>query len=244
LPNTQSSSYLQNYNSYLSAQKNAEVSLQQSTVSEEQLNSQKAQVSQAEANLAVVQAQLAKTIIRAPFSGDIVSVSVSDGEYISVGQSAISLINKTGLFIQSFVGVDESKIIKVENEAIINKKFLATVTNIASGVNTTNGKVEIAITPNSTDDLLIIGEFVDVEIYTNRDSLSEAILIPLQAIKPRSDGSFVYVVNTEGILEETKVETGDIVGESIEIISGLPLSTTIANPVRGLRDGMKVKVKN
>lgn len=242
LPNTKSSTYTQNYSAYVLAQESAGVTVQQSLVSEEQLDSQRAQIAQAEANVAVVQAQLSKTIVRAPFSGNVVAVPVSIGEYVSTGQSIVSLINKSGLSIQSFMSSDESKRIQVGDEVVINKKVPGLITHVSSGINTTNGKVEVLITPNDSEDVLVIGEFVDVDIHTTGDSTSNIVSVPLQAVRPRSNGSVVYVINNDGIIREEKVETGSIVGESIEILSNLPADTLIAASARGLLDGMKVNI--
>ncbi|MFA6258350.1 MAG: biotin/lipoyl-binding protein, partial [Candidatus Paceibacterota bacterium] len=103
IPNKKSDSYIANYNAYLLAKESIDTTIQQSTVSEEQIVSQEAQVAQAEANLSSAKTAFSKTIIRAPFSGDVIAVPVSIGEYINIGQTVVSLTNKSGIYIKAFL---------------------------------------------------------------------------------------------------------------------------------------------
>lgn len=244
IPNKKSDSYIANYNAYLLAKESIDTTIQQSTVSEEQIVSQEAQVAQAEANLSSVKTAFSKTIIRAPFSGDVIAVPVSVGEYINIGQTVVSLTNKSGIYIKAFLSSSESKKIEVGNDVLINNDYKGVVSNISSGINPINGKVEVLIVPENTEKSFVIGEFVNVEIYVKNND-ETVLTVPLKAIRPRADASVVYIYdNLNKTVIEKEVETGNIKGESIEIFTDLLPETLIAESSRGLKDGVRVEIKN
>ncbi len=241
IPNKRSSSYTSAKNAYDSALRAKDVVLNQSSVSDQRIAAQEAQVRQAQANVAAVNAQLAKTSIRAPFSGSVVSISANVGDYVSMGQTIARIINSSGIFVQSYVSSDESKLIAVGNTAMIQGNIRAVVTNIGSGINTSNGKVEVLVSPVDNESNLVVGEYVDISITTNPSDETGSVALPLKAVKPQASGSIVFVVTSDGILEELAVETGSVIGDSIEITSWIDPDAIIAASARGLRAGMKVQ---
>lgn len=242
IPNRNSSAYASNYSAYLSAKNNTDVVVQQTIVSEEQIKSQKAQVAQAEANVQSVRAQIEKTVIRAPFSGDVVSIPIKVGEYVNVGQDVAAMINVSGIYVQTFMSSDESKLVKIGDLAQIGESTEGSISNVSPGINSSNGKVEVLIVPNNNNESLTVGEMVDVKITTSSED-QDTLLVPLKAVKPKSSGSVVYLV-IDGVLKEQVVETGSIVGESVEILNGLTSDSTIALSAKGLEDGQEVEVRN
>ncbi|NCO04527.1 MAG: hypothetical protein GW939_00075, partial [Candidatus Magasanikbacteria bacterium] len=66
------------------------------------------------------------------------------------------------------------------------------------------------------------------------------ITLPIRAIKVKSNGSSVYVIGEDGLVEEVEVQTGNIIGNEVEIISGLNASVSIIASTRGLSVGDKV----
>ncbi|MFA6258810.1 MAG: hypothetical protein WCX79_03895, partial [Candidatus Paceibacterota bacterium] len=130
------------------------------------------------------------------------------------------------------------------SDVLINNDYKGVVSNISSGINPINGKVEVLIVPENTEKSFVIGEFVNVEIYVK--NIDNTILtVPLKSIRPRADASVVYIYdNSNKIVIEKEVETGNIKGESIEIFTDLLSETLIAESARGLKDGMRVEIKN
>ena len=246
IPNTKSSSYISNYNAYLSAKKGAGVAVQQSAVSENQLNSQKAQIKQAEANVKLLRAQFAKTEIRAPFSGSIVSLNVGVGEYVSPGRKVITLISEQNKQLKVFLSSEDAVNVGVGDRVMLDDKEIGSVSSIAKGIDSMTGKIEAIIQIEKEADSLIIGDFVNVKIKnsTFKNTDSSILLVPLGSVKAKSVGSVLYVVGEDNILKERLVQTGNIRGNSIEIISGLTGNEIIAKKASGLTDAMKIEIKN
>lgn len=204
----------------------------------------------AEANLAAAEsalqsalASLAKTQIRAPFSGSVVALEVKAGEYVAPGANLVSLVNTNRTKqVSLFLSSRNAARVRPGQSAVIEGQIAGTVSKVAEGVNSTNGQVEVIVAFNEPAPELLNGEFVQVDISapTTAQAGSERLVLPLEAVKAKTTGQVVYVIEA-GRAIETVVETGSIVGDAIEIISGLSGDEQIAAVARGLADGVKVE---
>ena len=77
-----------------------------------QLQSAKIVVRQAEANLAYQQAKLADTVIRSPIAGTVVYLALEQGETISPGMTAMTIVDLNRLTVR--VDIDESMIDRLQ----------------------------------------------------------------------------------------------------------------------------------
>lgn len=242
IPNTRSSQYSTALNNYESAVAGKEVSLNQSIVSDDQLESSRAAVQQAEASLRSAQTRLARTSVRSPFAGEITNVNVKLGDFVNAGSPVATVVNQTELYVQAFVSNLESRRISVGDKVLLNNNISGTVSNVSSGINSTNGKVEVNISIDGEHNF-ISGEFIDVEIIlssiVNQDG---TLLLPLQAVQPQLQGSVVYIIEDD-VAKALSVETGRIVGEFIEVHTEISEDVNIAASARGLRDGVKVNIE-
>jgi len=207
-----------------------------SGVAQEQINRQKASVKSARAQVQDINAKLAKTIIYSPISGTVAFVGASKGELISNGQLVISVVNTEQIRIIAFLDSKEFQKIKIDNKVVINNKFDGKIINIAPSLNPITKKAEIII---STDANLLVGQFVDVEILTN--NLSSQLLVPLQAVNILPDKKTVFIIENN-ILREKEIQTGQIIGNQIEILSGLENINFIVSQAAGLTSGQEVVI--
>lgn len=204
----------------------------------------------AEANLAAAEsalqsalAGLAKTQIRAPFSGSVVALEVKAGEYVTPGANLVSLVNTNRTKqVSLFLSSRNAARVRPGQSAIIEGQIAGTVAKVAEGVNSANGQVEVIIALNEPAPELLNGEFVQVDISAPIAAQAGAgrLVLPLEAVKAKTTGQVVYVV-AAGRAVETPVETGSIIGDAIEIVSGLSGDEQIAATARGLADGVKVE---
>jgi len=198
----------------------------------------------AESALETALATLAKTQIRAPFSGEIVALQVKAGEYVTPGVTLVSLINsRQSKQVTVSLGANDAVRVKIGNQALIDGQVTGQVTKVASGLNQQTGQVEaiVAVTEAAPD--LLIGEFVPVEITTTAKVMAESdkIVVPLAAVKSKTSGQVIYVINNNRA-KERLVTTGEIIGDAIQILSGLTGEELVAATARGLSDGVKVEV--
>ncbi|MDA8611329.1 efflux RND transporter periplasmic adaptor subunit [Candidatus Pacebacteria bacterium] len=202
--------------------------------------SQDAALDQARAGLQSAEAQLSKTVVRAPFNGQILSVSAKIGGFASAGSPAVSIISTSEREIEMYLPSRDASFIKIGDQININNKYSGSVIKKAPGINSQTGKVEIIAVIEDKSDDLSTGEFVDVEIipsYSNGE-----LFVPLKAIRNTSGKSEVFYIE-EGIIKSREVVVGSVQGELVKIESGaLGLDSILAN-VRGLKAGDEVVEK-
>lgn len=202
-----------------------------------------------------MQQQIAKTVVKAPFSGTIDDVITEQGSVVAAGASPLMrIVNLNNMYIETEVperyvsNVTKGRDVIVELP-VLNKKIDTKIRQAGDVINPANRtfKVEIevpnkdkSIKPNLTAKLKI-------NDYTNE----EAILIPQSVISENAEGEqYVYVVtnkNEKGIGNAKRViiETGKTQGDVIEVLSGLETGAEIIKEgARSVRDGQSVEVIN
>lgn len=207
-------------------------------------DAQRAQVLSARAQIASINAQIAKTIVRSPISGTIAGISAKVGELYSPGQQVASVVNTNGLQVRAFIDAASLHNVSIGDAVVIGQSTSGTVHHIAPSIDPQNKKVEVIVLVNDPDDAtLVVGEFVDIAIQVQRIVDNQTIVLPLRAIRVEHDNSYVYSINEDAVVERHMVTTGRVIGEEIEILSGLENLTTIISSVRGVRVGEEVTIR-
>ncbi|MEM9678846.1 MAG: efflux RND transporter periplasmic adaptor subunit [Bacteroidota bacterium] len=196
--------------------------------------------------------QIAKTVVRAPFSGTIDDIITDQGSVVATGQSELfRIVNLSDMYIET--DVPESYISsvitgkKVEVEfPVLGKKIDSKIRQAGNFINPTNRtfkiQVDVAngnntIKPNLTARLRI-------NDYTN----DKAILIPQSIISENAEGNqYVYTItDKEGNKAKAKrviIETGKTQGDYIEVLSGIENGNEIIDEgARSVRDDQEVKI--
>ncbi|ARV10774.1 efflux transporter periplasmic adaptor subunit [Winogradskyella sp. PC-19] len=199
--------------------------------------------------------QIAKTYVRAPFSGTIDDVITEQGSVVGAGQSQLMrIVNLDDMYIETAVperyisDVVKGKNVEVEFP-ILNKTISAKVRQAGNFINPANRtfNVEIAV-PNKEKNIKPnLTARLKINDYTNE----EAILIPQSIISENANGQqYVYVISdknsdNEGEAKRIIVKTGKTQGDVIEVLEGLDgNSEIIKEGARSVRDGQTVEVIN
>ncbi len=208
------------------------------------LSSTKAGIREAEASRDLVLNRLEKTYIKAPFKGEVASVFMKENDFINTGDPAVSLVNKDGLQIKSYINSKDVKLINEESKAIIEEDIEGMVSRISPKVDPETKKIEVITAVTGEDSSLIIGEFVEIK-FKIEDSIEDQniFFLPFQAIKNKTDGSFIFTVSNENKIEAHKVELGRVINNLTEVKNGLSPETEVIINVRGLNEDDKIKIK-
>ena len=177
------------------------------------------QVNILKTNIAFVDAQLDKTIVRAPFAGELGLRLVSPGAYVTpstilgtlgqtdkvkidfaVPESYASLIQKGNLIKVQTIGSDEG--------------LSATITAIDPQVNSVTRNIKVRAFLNGGN--LLPGAFVKILLDKNR----KAMIVPTNSIIPEAYLSQVVVIKNSKAVFKT-VETNLRNGNVIEITKGI-----------------------
>lgn len=187
------------------------------------------QVSTANADLSVVQTQIEKTNIRAPFSGKLGLRMVSVGAYVSP-TSVISTISQPNQLKIDFT-VPERYINQISYGKFVNftvdgsdrtyaAKVMATESNITQDTRT----LQVRAAVQGSVQGLVPGNFAKVSLDFEPDP--NAILIPSQAIIPQARGKKVYLYN-DGKAKFVDVVTGIRDSATVQITEGLKAGDTV-----------------
>lgn len=203
-------------------------------------------VEQVQAGLRASLAQLENTIIRTPISGRIASLSISKGEFASQFSPAAIVSNQNALEIISYISEGERENIVVGAKALIAEEIRGVVTGIAPGLDPATKKIRLSIGVTDEGAPLTHGASVSLTVERSRPVVSESvtdIIIPISALKLSIDKAVVFSVNAENILEEHVVTMGRVLGNKVNIESGLTPSMIIVVDARGLKAGQAVTIQ-
>ena len=195
---------------------------------------------------------LAKTNIRAPFSGVVDDVITEQGNVVAAGQTQlIRIVNLSDMYIETDVpesyitSVTNNKTVEVEFP-ILGKKVTTKVRQTGNFINPANRTFKIEITVPNKDKSIKPNLTARLKIndYTNPN----AILIPQSIISENANGEqFIYVIeNKEGNKAYAKqiiIKTGKTQGDVIEVLDGLEDNIEIIREgARSVKDGQIVKI--
>lgn len=199
--------------------------------------------------------QIAKTTVKAPFSGTIDDVITEQGSVVAAGQTPLMrIVNLDEMYIETEVperyvaDVIKGKDVTVDIP-VLDKTLETKVRQASSFINPANRtfKVEVAV-PNKDQSIKPnLTARLKINDYTNE----AALLIPQSVISENADGEqYVYIVtakNSEGVgtVKRMIVETGKVQGDVIEILKGLePGAEIVKEGARSVREGQSVEVIN
>ena len=202
----------------------------------------------AQAAVSLAQAHLAKTEIRAPFSGVIGLRSVSIGDYVKEGSDMVNLESIDPLKVDFRVPevylrqVQNGQPLSIALDAFPGKLHDGRVIAVNPLIDAAGRSVVIRAQVNNSDARLRPGMFARIRLVT-RD-VQDAMVVPEQAIVPEGDEQYVFrVLDNKAV--RTKVETGQRREAKVEIVKGLGNDDMIvtAGQIK-LRDGSPVSVAN
>lgn len=194
----------------------------------------------------LLQVELSKTFIKAPFSGVIGISKYFAGSFVSPGVPLVSLVEQQILRIQ--FNVSEKYIHAVKPG---NKIYFTTELNhpkAAAVIVSTDASID-----EQTRNITVLAQFVNTgsrykpgmsaKVSFNTSSKTEkAILLPSEALIPGSNGYSVFVVK-KGLAKLTMVTIGDRSESEVLIKSGINAgdSVMVSNTLRAA-DGVPVTI--
>lgn len=195
----------------------------------------------------VIQAQLAKTEIIAPFDGIIGLRYVSPGTYVSTNM-LVATMQDVGLIKVEF-SVPEKYAKQIKRGTEITVRVGDSQEEYKGVIYAAESKIDLATRtikarakiPNPKGDL-IPGSFAKVVITL--EQLPNAIVIPSEAVIPEMSGDKVFIC-VNGKARSIPVKAGIRTETGIQIVEGLnPQDTLLVTGLLQLADGKTVEIKN
>ena len=201
------------------------------------------QVNVVNANIKVLNAQIDKTIVRAPFSGKLGLRVVSPGAYVTP-QTLLGTLEKSDSIKIDFTVpeyyaslVNPGDTISIQTNET-NKSMKAVVSAIQPQINTSTRNIMARAMVKS--DNISPGTFV--KVLLNREE--NGILVPSNAIIPEAKSNQVIVIkNNKGVFKN--VETGVRNADQVELTKGVnPGDSVVVSGVLFVRPNAVVKIRS
>ena len=201
------------------------------------------QVNSLKADIAYTQSLIDKTVIKAPFAGQMGLKQVSLGAYISTASTIVTLQKVDQLKVdftlpeiyQNYIKVGKN--VSIESIANPGVKMIATIAAIEPQIIATSRNIKVRANLKGK---LLPGAYTKVFLGENQQKPS--ILVPTNIIIPDSKVKQLVVVR-EGKAKFINVETGYRTAAGVEITSGVKVGDSLI--VAGMlfvRDGSDLKI--
>ena len=218
--------------------------------SEIQFLQAQAQMISAQKSVAQMRAQVAKTVIRAPFSGTIDEVFVERGQVVAPSpQGLMRIVNLSNMYVSTTV--PETYIGKLipgtEVDVFLTslgKTYKGKVRQVANFINPSNRSFGIEVSVPNPDNLLRPNQVAKLKIidYT----IKNAIVVPTNVVQEDGEhNKFVFIATNvngkSGVAKKVLVKVGKSSNNVTEILSGLAANDVIITEgVNNIADGMKL----
>lgn len=197
-----------------------------------------------------MKAQLAKTVIRAPFTGTIDEVFVEKGQVVAPGpQGLMRIVNLGNMFVSTSVPESYIGKLKVGTEVDVfltslGKTYKGKVRQVGNFINPNNRSFGIEVSIPNPDNLLRPNQVAKLKIidYVKKD----ATVVPTNIIQEDGKGNhYVYTVDNSngktGVAKKTVVTLGQASDNVTEILSGVSEEDVIVTEgVNAISEGMKL----
>jgi len=196
------------------------------------------------AELRVVEAELAKTEIRAPFSGIVGLRYVSEGSLLRPDTRIALLVDLDPVKIdftlpEKYVGrvaAGDRVQFRVKGS---ERTFTAEVYAVEPRIVAETRSLLLRATTPNPDRALVPGAFADVTLAV--DEVADALVVPSIAVVPELGGKKVFVVE-DGLAQPRRVETGIRTENEVQITTGLaPGERVIVSAIQRLVPGLPVR---
>lgn len=176
--------------------------------------------------------------VRSPISGTVTSIQATEENPTAPGQLLMTVSDLADLKITTSVNENEMPLLKVGDTTRIGQ-FTGTISSISPALSSFDNKITVEIKPEK-DANFLSGSLVDVIFTPNTNS----IFVPLKTVTIEDTKYYVKLIGEDKTITKKTVETGRIIGEFIEITSGLTDGDRIAtSSTTFLQEGDKVVYK-
>jgi membrane fusion protein (multidrug efflux system) len=203
-------------------------------VSQATLDTDAANLKNAQAQVAQQQAIIDKKLLRAPFSGHLGIRAVDLGQYLGPGTVIVTLQALDPIFVDFYApqqAVDQIRLgqpVTVKVDAFKDQTFSGEILAINPKVDTGSRNVLIRATLKNPDHKLLPGMYATVEITTG--SPQNYVTLPQTAITYNPYGDTVYVVESKGtdadgkpqmVARQTFIAVGPTRGDQVAVLKGV-----------------------
>jgi membrane fusion protein, multidrug efflux system len=213
-----------------------------SGISQEQYDASQAQLAALQAEADVLRARVAKSTIRAPFSGKVGLRSISEGGFVG-SNTLIAKLQQTDPMKLEFAVPERCGRIMKSGATIRftmeGDTYTGEVYAVDPSVDATTRTVKVRARSGNKGGHLIPGAFAKVDVRLEK--INDALIVPAEALIPDIQGQKVLLMKG-GKVASARVQLGIRGANTVQLTSGVqPGDTVIVTGLLALRDGAAVR---
>jgi len=215
------------------------------------LKSSLAQVEEQKANIA-------KKIIRAPFSGRLGISAINPGQYLNPGDKVVSLQMLDPIYVDFYLpeqelgSVQVGQLVALTSDAYPGQTFTGKITTIDPEIDVNTRNVEVEATLPNPKGRLLPGMYGEVHVITGEPQTY--LTLPQTAISYNPYGDIAYILKADGkdkkgnpkyITKQTFVTVGETRGDQVSVLAGIKAGDfVVTSGQMKLKNGSLVVVNN
>lgn len=183
------------------------------------------QLRSAEGNMSLLTARLENANITAPRNGVVIKKFVQSGYYTKSGSAIVTLADTSSLLAKATVGEAQMQdiiigsTVKVLVSALGNKEFSGVITRLSPAAASPSRTFTAEITIPNPQGELKPGIFANVS--TPVQARKNVIAVPESALVMKEDQKTVFVVNAQGVAQQSVLKLGYVGEGYAEVLAGL-----------------------
>ncbi|TDQ13798.1 membrane fusion protein (multidrug efflux system) [Algoriphagus boseongensis] len=218
--------------------------LAREAISQEEYDIVLNQYNTAISDIKLVEAQLSKTVIRAPFNGILGLRLISEGSVIGPNNDIVSIVNIDPIKIEFSIPERYASQVTVGSPIYFSSE--SSPEEVEGKVYAFEPQVDLATrtlklraqSPNKQGKFLP-GMFVKIRFIL--DVVENALMVPAESVIPELEGYKVFVATADGKVEQRRIEIGTRTESHVQVLSGLNEGDLVLTTgVMQARQGMSV----
>ncbi len=175
-------------------------------------------------DLRLVEAQIEKTVVRAPFNGVLGLRQVSEGSVIGTGDVIATVVNMDPIKIEFSIPERYSNLVKVGSPVYFSSEttdqtFEGRVYAYEPQIDAATRTLKLRAESPNRERQFLPGMFVKISYVL--DEIDNALMVPAESVIPELQGYKVFIVGEGDKAEERVVEIGTRTENQVQIVSGL-----------------------
>jgi len=222
------------------------------TISQATLDTDLANLKNAQAQVAQQQATIDEKLLRAPFAGHLGIRQVDVGQFLTAGTAVVTLQALDPVYLDFYLPQQALQQIRVGQPVVAHvdtfpdQNFPGKIMAINPQVDASSRNVQVRAVLDNPQHRLLPGMFATLDI--DAGGTHQYVTLPQTAVTYNPYGSTVYLVEQAGAaltVRQTFVTTGATRGDQVAVLTGVkPGETVVTAGQIKLHNGSPVKVDN
>jgi RND family efflux transporter MFP subunit len=209
---------------------------------EGQFDALKSQIIASKEGVAIMKRMVAKTIVRAPYSGIITERKVKRGEFVAAGAKSVASIIKSDI-LEAKISISEMFYSKIDKKSNIkfeipslNKSITGEITSKSKDIDNMK-QFRLTVDVDNSKFEIPAGIYAVAEITSD---VKERIILPNSSLKQLGNNKVeVFTVDKSGTVKSIRLISGTIFEDGIEVTGNIP--EFVIRDISNVIPGEKVK---